>query len=79
MSVHVRLTEATQNLIDTDTFAKMNKGTFLVNTSRGGVIDDRALLDALESGIIAGAALDVITPEPPYNLEPDSHSYDHVC
>jgi D-3-phosphoglycerate dehydrogenase / 2-oxoglutarate reductase len=56
-------------LADAASFGKMKKGVFLVNTSRGGVIDEEALLEALESGHVAGAALDVFVNEPTPSLK----------
>jgi D-3-phosphoglycerate dehydrogenase len=65
VSVHVPLTEATRGLIDRRALARMRPGAHLVNTSRGAVIDTSALADALLSGHIGGAALDVFPIEPP--------------
>lgn len=65
VSLHCPLTEATHHLIDAEAFAKMRPTAVLVNTSRGPVVDERALVNALRDGTIAGAALDV------YEFEPD--------
>jgi glyoxylate reductase len=64
VSVHVPLTYETWRLFKTETFARMKPGSFLINTSRGPVIDEVALVQALESGAIAGAGLDVYENEP---------------
>ena len=64
ISLHVPLTEQTRNLIDARTLARMKKGALLVNCARGGVIDEKALADALASGHLGGAALDVFEKEP---------------
>jgi D-3-phosphoglycerate dehydrogenase len=65
ISLHVPLNEETCGLIDERALAKMKRGVRLINTARGEVIDEPALLAALESGQVAGAALDVFTDEPP--------------
>ena len=65
VSLHGLLTEQTQKMMNCDAFQKMKKGSFFINTSRGGLVDENALCDALESGHLAGAGLDVVTTEPP--------------
>jgi lactate dehydrogenase-like 2-hydroxyacid dehydrogenase len=64
VSIHVNLSEETRGLINATTLASMKPTAVLVNTSRGPVIDHRALADALRDGVIAAAALDVTDPEP---------------
>jgi len=64
VSLHCPLTERTRHLIDDDALATMKPTAILVNTSRGGVVDQAALARALHAGTIAGAALDVTDPEP---------------
>lgn len=65
ITVHTPLTPQTTNLIGEATLAKCKKGVRIVNCARGGIVDEAALLKALESGQVAGAALDVFTSEPP--------------
>jgi D-3-phosphoglycerate dehydrogenase/(S)-sulfolactate dehydrogenase len=65
ISLHVPLTEQTRNLVNATALSKMKRGALLVNCARGGVIDERALADALASGHLGGAALDVFEKEPP--------------
>ena len=64
VSVHVNLSADTFHLIDAAAIARMRPGTILVNTSRGGVVDQSAVADALRSGHLFGAGLDVTDPEP---------------
>jgi glyoxylate reductase len=64
VSLHVPLTEQTQHLFDAATFARMKRGSFLLNTSRGPVVDEVALARALDTGPLAGAGLDVYENEP---------------
>src|SRR5438093_9067052 len=64
VTLHVPLTERTHHLIDADALERMKPTAILVNTSRGGVVDQAALAAALHRGAIAGAALDVTDPEP---------------
>ena len=64
ISAHVPLTDSTRNLIGAPQIARMKKGVLLLNVARGGVVDEAALLEALKSGQVAGAALDVFEIEP---------------
>lgn len=64
VSIHVPLTDETRNLIDADTVSAMRSGSILVNTARGGIVDEDAVVDALRSGHLGGAALDVFSEEP---------------
>ncbi|KAK6267578.1 hypothetical protein QUC31_011738 [Theobroma cacao] len=65
ISLHMPLTSTTSKIFNDDTFGKMKKGVRIVNVARGGVIDEEALVRALDSGKVAQAALDVFTEEPP--------------
>jgi D-3-phosphoglycerate dehydrogenase len=64
VTLHLPFTPATRNLLSQDTLALMRKGSFLINTSRGGLVNENDLAAALRSGTIAGAALDVFEHEP---------------
>ncbi len=64
VSLHTPLTSETKHLIDTDQFHRMKKTAYLINTTRGPVVNELALLDALKTNIIAGAGLDVYEKEP---------------
>ena len=64
VSIHAPLSRETHHLIDANALAKMKRGAYLVNTSRGPLVDEAALCDALESGHLRGAALDVYEREP---------------
>ncbi len=63
ISLHVPKVPATTNMLNAETFAKMKDGVYIINCARGGVVDEDALYDALVSGKVAGAALDVYVDE----------------
>ncbi len=64
ISLHVPLTDATRNLIDTEALSKIKHGSLLINTARGGIIDEAALIEAMQAGRVGGAAIDVFADEP---------------
>jgi phosphoglycerate dehydrogenase-like enzyme len=65
VSLHVPLSDRTRGLIDAESLSVMKPSSVLINTARGGLIDEQALADALRSGRLAGAGLDVLSAEPP--------------
>src|SRR5699024_3010810 len=65
ITVHTPMTKETYHLISTEQFGKMKKGVRLVNCARGGIIDEEALYQAIQDGIVAGVSLDVFEEEPP--------------
>ncbi|GAA1169685.1 hydroxyacid dehydrogenase [Ornithinimicrobium humiphilum] len=74
VTLHIALSPATYRMIDREAIAAMKPGAFLINTARGGVVDEQALGDALTAGHLAGAALDVLETEP----LPAEHPLRHV-
>jgi glycerate dehydrogenase len=70
ISLHCPLLPSTRNLIDLEALRKMKRNALLINTSRGGLVDEAALIQALDEGLIAGAGFDVLTVEPPRNGHP---------
>jgi len=70
ISVHCPLTPSTRNMIGIEQFRKMKRNCLLINTARGGLVDEQALIQALDEGLIAGAGFDVLTTEPPKNGHP---------
>ena len=74
LTIHTPVTEETRGILGKEAFSKMKKGVRLVNCARGGLVDEDALIEAIEDDIVAGAALDVYTVEP---LRPDSPLLNH--
>jgi D-3-phosphoglycerate dehydrogenase len=70
ITVHTPLTPETRGIIGREAFAKMKKGVRVINCARGGLIDESALYEAIKSGTVAGAALDVFSQEPPASDHP---------
>ena len=70
VSMHCPLTESTKHMINKETLSLMKPSAFIINTSRGALIDEAALIEALENGMIAGAGLDVQETEPPEETNP---------
>ena len=70
VTLHCPLTEETRNLFGADQFQAMKSSAILINTARGGLIDSQALVDALTSGVITAAAVDVLPNEPPVHGDP---------
>jgi len=70
ISIHASLSKSTQHMFNKEALAKMKNTAYLVNVARGALVDQRALYNALKSGKIAGAALDVVEKEPPELDEP---------
>ena len=70
LSVHCPLTSETDRLVNAELLAKLPAGGYLINTARGGVVDAGALLEALTSGHLAGAGIDVLVQEPPDPADP---------
>ena len=70
VTLHCPLTPASRNFIGIEQFKKMKRSAILINTARGGLVDEHALKTALETGLIAGAGFDVLTKEPPKDGNP---------
>jgi glycerate dehydrogenase len=70
ISLHLPLTDETRNMIGIDEFRQMKRNAILINTSRGGLVDEQALVQALKQGLIAGAGFDVLSKEPPKEGNP---------
>jgi D-3-phosphoglycerate dehydrogenase len=73
ITMHIPLTPDSRGMLNADAFNKMKKGVYIICAARGGVIDEEALLAALNSGKVAGAALDVFATEPPGLTELVAH------
>ena len=74
ISIHCPLTVKTKNLINADVFRKMKETAILIKTARGAIVSEPDLVDAIERGRIAGAAVDVLSKDPPL----PSHPYDKL-
>jgi glycerate dehydrogenase len=70
ISLHMPLTHSTRNMIGIEQMRRMKRNVLLINTARGGLVDERALIQALDQGLIAGAGFDVLTVEPPRDGNP---------
>ena len=70
LSLHCPLTDETRGLIDAEALARMKPDAVVINTARGGIVDEQALADALRAGRLGGAGMDVLTEEPPRNGNP---------
>ena len=70
LSVHSALNDETRNIFNKNTFAKMKPGSIFINTARGGIHNENDLLEALNTGVIWGAGLDVTNPEPTNSNNP---------
>lgn len=73
VSLHVPLVDGTRNMLDAPQLGQMKRGAYLINASRGGIVNEAALLAALEAGQLGGAALDVYSKEPPEDLAQFNH------
>jgi D-3-phosphoglycerate dehydrogenase len=73
ISLHLPLTDETRSMVNEQAFARMKRGVRILCAARGGIIDETALLTALKSGQVDGAALDVFTSEPPGESELARH------
>jgi glycerate dehydrogenase len=70
ISLHLPMTAGTRNMIGIEQLRRMKRTALLINTARGGLVDERALIQALDQGLIAGAGFDVLTVEPPREGNP---------
>jgi D-3-phosphoglycerate dehydrogenase len=70
ISIHVPLTNETRNLVGKKAFSKMKKGVKLINCARGGILNEKDLVDAIKAGIVSSAAVDVFETEPPAKENP---------
>ncbi len=77
ITIHTPKTEETYGMVGEAELKLCKKGVRIVNAARGGLINEKALYDAIRSGQVAGAGIDVLEPEPSYDKAPDEHTYHH--
>lgn len=77
ITLHLPLTNESEYMLNDHVFSLMKPGVILINSSRGRLIDDQALLNALDCGKVAAAALDSLYPDPEYNKKPEQSTYSH--
>ncbi|WP_375332155.1 NAD(P)-dependent oxidoreductase [Candidatus Tisiphia endosymbiont of Temnostethus pusillus] len=77
LSINIPLCQSTTHIISRYYFSIMKKGIILINTARGKIIDNEALIDAIDQGIISYAGLDVLEPDPPFHIHPLKCTYAH--
>ena len=77
LSFHARLTPESYQMMDEFQFSIIKDGLYLINCARASLINNKALLVAIDTGKVKAAALDVLDPEPPFDLRPNEYSYDH--
>ena len=77
ISFHARLTKDNFHMLGEDEFKKVKPGLLIINTSRANLIDQKALLKSVENNIVSAVSLDVLDPEPPFELKPEQHNYQH--
>ena len=77
ISFHVRLTKDNIYMMGEEQFNKVKPGLLIINTARANLIDQKALLNSVENNIVSAVSLDVLEPEPPFELEPEQHNYQH--
>ncbi len=77
ISFHARLTKDNIHMMGEEQFNKVKPGLLIINTARANLIDQKALLKSIENDIVSAVSLDVLEPEPPFELEPERHNYQH--
>lgn len=78
LTLHATLNPTSHKMINEEILSSATPGLLIVNTARGELIDNSALLNAIDMGIVERMAIDTLDDEPPYNLAPNEHQYDHA-